>query len=94
MKIVGLIWLDEVEDKIEVKHGVVREEVEEVFDNKPKIKKMRKGHFRNEHVYRALGQSEDGRYLSVFFIYKINQKALVLSSRDMDDKERQSYASK
>lgn len=94
MKIVGLIWLDEIEDKIEVKHGVVREEVEEVFENKPKIKKMRKGHFRNEDVYRALGQSEGGRYLAVFFIYKINQQALILSARDMDDKERKSYGQK
>ncbi len=95
MKIVGMIWLDEIEDKIETKHGVAREEVEEVFFiGKPKIKKMRKGHFRNEHVYRALGQTEDGRYVAVFFIYKTNQKALVLSARDMDDKERQSYGQK
>ena len=53
---------------------------------------MNKGHFRGEDVYRAFGQTDAGRYLVVFFIYKTSREALILSARDMDDKERKSYA--
>ena len=38
MRIVGFIWLEEVLDKIEIKHSVLPEEVEEVFESRPKIK--------------------------------------------------------
>jgi uncharacterized DUF497 family protein len=55
---------------------------------------MKKGKFRGEDVYRALGQTHAGRYLTVFFIHKLTQKALILSARDMDDKERASYGKK
>ena len=91
MKIIGFIWLENIVEKLEVKHNVFPEEVEEVFANKPKITKMNKGHFRGEDVYRALGQTEAGRYLVVFFIYKLTNEALILSARDMDRKERRSY---
>ncbi|MBM3134620.1 MAG: BrnT family toxin [Chloroflexi bacterium] len=92
MKIAGFIWLEDVVEKLEVKHNVLPEEVEEVFADKPKVKKMRRGHFRGEDVYRALGQTEAGRYLVVFFVYKLTRQALILSARDMDKKERRSYA--
>ncbi len=94
MRIIGLIWLENVVEKLAVKHAVLPEEVEEVFERKPKIKKMQKGHFRGEDVYRALGQTEAGRYLVVFFIHKLTDEALILSARNMDDKERRSYAKK
>ncbi len=92
MKIVGFIWLENVVEKLEVKHNVFPEEVEEVIVAKPKIKKMNKGHFKGEDVYRALGQTETGRYLVVFFIHKLTNEALILSARDMDRKERRNYA--
>jgi uncharacterized DUF497 family protein len=63
-----------------------------VFDNQPHVKRMNKGHFRGEDVYRALGQTDTGRYLVVFFIVKLSREALILSARDMDHKERRSYA--
>ena len=94
MKITRLIWLDDVIDKIESKHYVTQTEVEELFICKTKVKKVRKGHFRGEDVYRALGQTEAGRYLTVFFIHKRASEALILSSRDMDEKERKIYAKK
>lgn len=53
---------------------------------------MKRGHFRREDVYRALGQTDVGRYLVVFFIYKLNREILILSARDMDEKERRYYA--
>lgn len=39
----------------------------------------------------VLGQSQTGRYLAVLFIYKPMQKALILSARDMANKERKMY---
>jgi uncharacterized DUF497 family protein len=94
MKITGFIWFDEVIEKIEAKHHVDMKEVEEVFFAKPKYKKMKRGKFRGEDVYRALGQTTTGRYLAVFFIHKLTQKAFILSARDMDDKERKNYGKK
>jgi len=94
MKITDIIWLDEVISKIESKHHVTRSEVEDIIASKPGIKRMRTGHFRGEYVYRALGQTEAGRYLTIFFIHKGMGKALILSARDMDEKERKSYARK
>ena len=42
-------------------------------------------------VHRALGQTDAGRYLVVFYIHKLTREALILSARDMDHKERRSY---
>jgi len=92
MRIVGFIWLEDIVEKLEAKHQVVPEEVEQAFGNQPRVKRMNKGHYRGEDVYRALGQTDAGRYLTVFFIHKLTHEALVLSARDMDDKERKSYA--
>ena len=94
MEIAELLWLDAVVDKIESKHRVTPTEVEEILSNRPRIRKMNKGRFRGEDVYRALGQTRAGRYLTVFFIYKQTKEALILSACDMDQKERRSYASK
>jgi len=92
MKIVGFVWLEEIVEKLAVKHRVTTDEVEQVLEARPSIKRINKGRFRGEDVYRALGQSEAGRYLVVFFIYKQTGEALILSARDMDRKERRSYA--
>ena len=94
MEIVEVVWLDEVVEKIESKHHVRQTEVEEILASKPEFRKMLKGRFRGEHVYRALGRTTAGRYLAVFFIYKQTGQALILSARDMDMKERRSYGKK
>jgi uncharacterized DUF497 family protein len=91
MRIVGFIWLEEIVEKLAAKHRVAVDEVEQVFDNRPAIKRINRGYFRDEDVYRALGQTIGGRYLVVFFIYKQTGEALILSARDMDHKERKSY---
>ncbi|MBM4030231.1 MAG: BrnT family toxin [Planctomycetes bacterium] len=44
-----------------------------------------------EDVYAALGQTDAGRYVAVFFIHKPGHLALVVSARDMDRKERRRY---
>ena len=92
MRIVGFIWLEEIVEKLEVKHRVTSEEVEQVFGNQSSFRRMNRGHFRGEDVYRVLGQTDGGRYLVVFFIYKTTHEAPILSARDMDEKERKSYA--
>ena len=92
MKIFGFIWLEEIVEKLAAKHQVAPEEVEQVFDNQPRVKRMNKGHFRGEDVYRVLGQTDTGRYLVIFFIHKLTREAMILSAPDMDDKERKSYA--
>ena len=53
MKITELIWLDNGIEKIESKHHYLPTDVEEVFTNKPKVKKRHRGHFCGEDVYRA-----------------------------------------
>lgn len=92
MIIIGFIWLEEIVEKLAAKHQVATDEVEQVFVSQPGIKRMNKGHFRSEDVYRALGQTEAGRYLVVFFIYKQTGEALIISARDIDHKERKGYA--
>jgi uncharacterized DUF497 family protein len=42
-------------------------------------------------VYAALGQTENGRYLIVFFILKKDGRAIILSARDMTLSERKRY---
>ncbi|MBE2220855.1 MAG: BrnT family toxin [Anaerolineae bacterium] len=92
MKIIGLIWLDQYVEKLLTKHGVAQYEVEDIFYRHPRIEKAGRGHVQGENLYRALGQTEDGRYLIVIFIFKPSeQKALVISARDMDRKERKRY---
>jgi len=91
----NIIWIDEIVDKLAYKHNVRINEVEEMLNNKPQIRFQEKGKRRNEDVYIALGQTESGRYLAVLFIYRPRTKeALVLSARDMAQKERVLYAKK
>ena len=93
MKIENLIWLQDVIDKLAFKHQVEASEVEEVFENHPRIRFVQKGNRRGEDIYMALGRSEAGRYLAVIFIMKKNN-ALILSARDMAKKERKQYGRK
>jgi len=44
MKIDGIIWFRDVVDKLDFKHHVETDEVEDVFDGKPKFRFVEKGH--------------------------------------------------
>jgi len=94
MKINGIIWLEEIEDKIFQKHKVTTDEVEEVIGSKPKFRFVESGNTPNQDVYAAYGQTQSGRYLIIFFIYKSSQETLIFSARDMTKKERKTYARK
>ena len=94
MKITGFIWLRDVVQKLLQKHAVTQKEVAEVFANRPRFRFVEKGHRSGENVYVALGRTDAGRYLTVFFVYKKDKRALILSARDMTDTERRRYGKK
>ncbi len=94
MRIEGIIWLEVIVEKLAVKHHVTPDEVEEVLGNNPKFYFVEKGDREDEDVYLALGQTFAGRYLAVLFIYKLTNEALILSARNMADKERRRYGRK
>ncbi len=91
MKVVGFIWLGEIIEKLERKHDVKQYEVREVFANRPQFRRVEKGHRPGENIYAAGGQTVAGRYLIVFFVYKKDKRALILSARDMTRAERRQY---
>lgn len=91
MRIEELIWLDDIIEKLIRKHNVQQNEVREVLSNKPHFRFVEKGHRSDENVYAALGQTYSGRYLIVYFVYKTNKRALILSARDMTKTERKLY---
>jgi len=70
LKIKGIIWLDEILEKIIGKHDVQQREVREVLNSKSWFRFVEKGHRSGENVYAAMGQTDGGRYLMVFFVYK------------------------
>ncbi|MBI3799350.1 MAG: BrnT family toxin [Deltaproteobacteria bacterium] len=94
MRIDDIVWLPHLVDKLAWKHQVSPEEVDEVLFDKPRYRKVQKGHIPGENLYAAYGRTLAGRYLIVFFIYTSTREALILSARDMDAKERRQYAQK
>jgi uncharacterized DUF497 family protein len=94
LKITGIIWLRNVINKLAQKHQVDQAEVEEVFRNRPRFQRVARGDVAGEDLYSAMGQTDTGRYLIVFFIYKRSREALVISARDMSSKERRHYGRK
>jgi uncharacterized DUF497 family protein len=88
VKITSIIWLPEILEKLEVKHQLTCGEVEEVIKGNPIYRRGPRSKRRGENLYYAYGQTETGRYLFVVFIYKYQQKALILSARDMTAAER------
>jgi len=91
VKIRSIIWLPDIIEKLEVKHGVTVEEVEEVFELGAVYRRGSRGKRPGENLYKAYGQTTAGRYLLIVFIYKLDRRALILSARDMTDKERRLY---
>ena len=94
MKLDGIIWLRDIADKLEFKHNVTMEEVEQALNNKPKFRFVEKGERKDEDVCMALGRTDSGRYLAILIIYKRTKEALILSAREMADKERKQYGKK
>jgi uncharacterized DUF497 family protein len=89
--ITDIIWLSQFVEKIEHKHGVGTDEVEQALSNRAWVRRVERGDVAGEHLYRAIGQTDAGRYLAVFFICKDRGRALVISARDVSEGERRSY---
>lgn len=89
-----IIWLDTIVEKLAWKHNILTSEVEEVLRGKCRVFKKERGKVEGENLYNALGQTRHGRYLSIFFIKKLGNKALVVTARDMNRKERRRYEKK
>ena len=91
MNIRGIVWLQKIVDKLEWKHQVSQYEVEQVFLNKPQYRFLEQGRIDGENVYSVYGRTDAGRYMTVIFILKLGYRALIISARDMDRKERRQY---
>jgi uncharacterized DUF497 family protein len=92
MRLYEVIWKEVFVDKLEQKHHVMPDEVEQVLFSKPFMRRAEKGRVQGEDVYVAYGQTAAGRYLVVFFILKDQTAALPISARDMTQAERRYYA--
>ncbi|NJN81663.1 MAG: BrnT family toxin [Caldilineaceae bacterium] len=91
MQITGIYWLPAIIDKLIDKHQVEIHEVEEVLSGHARFRRIQRGRVQGEHLYSALGQTDAGRYLIVFFIRKPTDIALVISARDMNDHEQRRF---
>jgi len=89
-----IIWLNRIVEKLAWKHNVFPSEVEEVLEGNCKFYLKEKGKVEGENLYNALGKAVSGRYLSVFFIRKLGNKALIVTARDMNTNERRRYEKK
>jgi uncharacterized DUF497 family protein len=94
LEINDLIITPEILDKLIWKHNVNEIEIRQIFLDVPRYRFIQKGRYKGEHLYLALGVTDSGRYLSVFFIYKKDKNALIITARDMTEKERRRYAKK
>ena len=94
MRITGVVWLRSVIEKLADKHQVSQQEVEEALRNRPRIRRIALGDIAGEDLYSALSQTDDGRYLIIFLIRKLDGEALIISARDMSPKERKRYGKK
>lgn len=86
--------MDTIVEKLAWKHGVLPQEVEDVLTGNCRIFRRESGKVEGEDLYNALGKAESGKYLSVFFIRKLGNKALVVTARDMNTRERRRYEKK
>jgi uncharacterized protein len=94
LRITDLVWLEQYVEKLAWKHDVTPEEVEAMFFAKPTYRFVEKGQVEGENMYSAMGQTDEGRYIIAFFIYKLGGRALIISARSMDEAEKKRYGRK
>lgn len=91
MRIVDVVWLPTIIEKLYSKHAIEITEVEDVLLYHPVVEHVERGHHPGEDLYSAMGQTGEGRYIVIFFVLKSDQQALVISARDMTTQERRRY---
>lgn len=95
MRIEFIVCPEHIDEKLRAKHRVTCHEARQVLLSGSRIRFAEKGYTEGEDVYAAFGQTLGGRYLAVFFIYKQTLKtAVIISARDMSDRERNAYGRK
>jgi uncharacterized DUF497 family protein len=95
MQIDEIICPDSIDEKLIVKHRMSVLEAEYVLFHARRLRFAERGYTPGEDVYAAFGQTFGGRYVVVFFVYKPSTAtAIIISARDMTDKERSAYGRK
>ena len=90
MKLSGIIWLEEIVEKIERKHRVTQDEVREILRGPSHFRFVEKPPERRKRL-RGIGSDEFRSVLNCFFVRKITREALIVSARDMTANERKRY---
>lgn len=95
MNIDFILCPENIKEKNIRKHNVSVKEARQVLLGKPRIRFAEKGYKNGDEVYAAFGRTNSGRYLSIFFVYKLDTKtAIIISARDMSAKEKKRYGKK
>lgn len=79
-----LVWDEWNIDHI-ARHNVEPEEVEQACMSKNLFTKARSG------LYRLIGQSDDGRYLTILLAPRLSDSFYPVTARDSDKKERRRF---
>lgn len=87
MQIKNLIWDDWNIEHI-ARHGVEPEEVEQVCKSKHRANKWK------NKVYRVIGQTESGRYLTLFLAPRAKQNYYPVTARDSTLREKRANKNK
>ena len=82
-----LIWDEWNIDHI-ARHNVEPEEVEEVCKDKNLFNKWK------NKTYRVIGQTNDGRYLTIFLVPRIGQSYYPVTARNSTEKEKKAFRRK
>jgi uncharacterized protein len=89
-KCTGFEWDKHNSEKVKTRHGVAPVECEQVFFNLPVIAGDDEKHSETENRFYVLGQTDSARLLFLVFTVR-NDTARVISTRDMNKKERGVY---
>jgi uncharacterized protein len=87
----GFEWDDGNAPKVVARHQVTPGECEQVFFREPLLLAHDPRHSIAEERWAALGQTADGRLLTIIFTIR-EDRIRPLSARDMNRKERERYA--
>jgi uncharacterized DUF497 family protein len=68
MRINRIMWYRKFVGKLWDRHRVEVHEAEEALQDHRRVRRVKRGHVEGEDVYLALGQTDAGRYLCVFFV--------------------------
>ena len=86
----GFQWDAGNADKNRERHGVMQGECEQVFFNRPVLIAPDMKHSGEERWYAALGQTSQGRMLTIVFTMR-GRLIRIISARDMSRRERSLY---